>query len=181
MRIEAGAGLFLDRDGVINFDKGYVHTEEDFDFMPGIFEIARAAKAIGQKIVIITNQSGIGRGYFTEEQFLELMNWVKRRFLENEVTIDGVYFCPHNPEESGGSEQSGCVCRKPKPGLILRAIEELSLSAKDSVFIGDKESDMVAARAAGIPSCFLVGSEIKSEDFPVFPNLEELRGVIYGN
>jgi len=172
--------LFLDRDGVVNFDNGYVHKRDDFQFMPGIFEMGRAAKAHGQLIVLVTNQSGIGRGYYTEEQFWELMAWVESRFLEEGITIHGVYHCPHNPEDQTSPLGVACDCRKPKPGLILKAARDLDIALEDSVFIGDKESDMLAARAAGVGTCYLVGQKATSGEFPKYEDLDQIRAVVYG-
>ena len=180
MKSNATPCLFLDRDGGVNFDTGYVHKREDFQFMPGIFEMGRAAKAHGQLIVLVTNQSGIGRGYFTEEQFWELMAWVESQFLGEGITIDGVYHCPHNPEDQASPSGVACDCRKPKPGLILKAARDLEIALEDSVFIGDKESDMLAARAAGVGTCYLVGSKATRGDFLAYADLDQIRAVVYG-
>ena len=180
MKPKAYPCLFLDRDGVVNLDKGYVHKVEDFEFMPGIFEISRAAKANGQLVVLVTNQSGIGRGFYTEEQFWELMTWVESRFLEEGITIDGVYPCPHSPEDSSSFSGDACDCRKPKPGLILKAGRDLDIDLEESIFIGDKESDMLAARAAGVGKYYLLGSEVTSGDFLSYADLDQIRAVVYG-
>jgi D-glycero-D-manno-heptose 1,7-bisphosphate phosphatase len=146
----ANKALFLDRDGVINFDRGYVYRIEDFEFLPGIFEFCRVALDKGYKIFVITNQSGIGRGYFTESDFKALTDWMLVEFTQRGISITQVYYCPHHPEHGLNTYQVDCDCRKPKPGLLLRAMEEHSLSAKESVFVGDKESDLTAASAARV-------------------------------
>jgi len=141
--------LFLDRDGVINVDHGHVHRIEDFEFIPGIFELVRAANEAGWLVVIVTNQAGIAKGYYTEAQFQTLTAWMRDQFLAQGARIDAVYHCPHHPE-FGPVGTRDCNCRKPQPGLILKAIEDLGISRDGSIFVGDKESDMIAAKVAGI-------------------------------
>ena len=142
--------LFLDRDGVINVDHGYVHTPERFDFIDGIFEVVAAANRAGYLVVVVTNQAGIGRGYYSEAQFHVLTDWMKARFAERGLSIDAVYFCPHHPEHGIGEYGRECDCRKPSPGMLLQAERELRIDMARSIFIGDKLSDMAAGRAAGV-------------------------------
>lgn len=141
--------LFLDRDGVINVDVEYAHLPEQIVFMPHIFEIARAAHAAGELIIIVTNQSGIGRGYYSEAQFHSLMQWMLARFEQEACPITAYYFCPHVPD-------AGCDCRKPKPGMILHAAEEWGIDIKNSRLLGDKQSDLDAGTAAGVGRCILM-------------------------
>jgi len=136
--------LFLDRDGVINEDVGYAYLPEQINFMPGIFEIARRAHHNNELIIIVTNQSGIGRGFYSELQFHDVMEWMLTRFADEGAPITAYYYCPHRPEE-------GCACRKPKPGMMLKAAEEWNVDLSQSRLIGDKETDIQAGRAAGIP------------------------------
>jgi len=140
--------LFLDRDGVINIDVDYAHTPEQITFMPGIFDLAREAHASGELIIIITNQSGIGRGYYTEDQFHSLMRWMLGQFERQGAPITAYYHCPHLPDD-------GCECRKPKPGMLLKAAKEWDIDLRASRFIGDKKSDMEAGKAAGVGKCIL--------------------------
>lgn len=135
--------LFLDRDGVINVDRGYVHKREDFEFIDGIFELCRSAQELGYLIFVVTNQSGIGRGYYTEKDFLDLSDWMCGVFKEHGVKIEKVYYCPSLPEENSPD-------RKPMPGMILRAAEEFGLDLERSVLIGDKDTDTQAGIAAGV-------------------------------
>lgn len=141
--------VFLDRDGVINIDHGYVYRKEDFEFVDGIFELCRHFQEKGYLLIVVTNQSGIARGMYTEEQFQDLTNWMTAQFQKQGIKITKVYYCPHHPE-FGPSEARNCECRKPKSGMILRGAIELGIDLKKSVMIGDKRSDQEAAEAAGI-------------------------------
>lgn len=157
--------LFLDRDGVINVDHGYVINREDFHFIDGIFELVRYAKSLGYLVVVITNQAGIGRGYYTEEEFHQLMDWVVERFAKNEGTIDKVYFCPDHPVDGIGHYRRYSPMRKPGPGMILAACEEFNIDPLQSVLIGDKMSDIEAGQAAKIATTLLYtppGSQIET-------------------
>lgn len=147
--------LFLDRDGVINVDHGHVHRIEDFEFIPGIFELVRAANEAGWLVVVVTNQAGIAKAYYTEEQFQLLTAWMRDQFLAQGARIDAVYHCPHHPE-FGEMETRNCNCRKPLPGMLLQAEKELGIDLKASVLIGDKQSDIDAGVSAGVGECKLV-------------------------
>ena len=161
--------LFLDRDGVINEDRRYVHRIEDFRFIDGIFDICRAASDAGMAIIVVTNQAGIGRGFYTEPQFHILTEWMNARFADQGVTIDQVYHCPHHPVGGTGVYKVDCLCRKPNPGMILRAREEHGICLRDSVLVGDKESDIVAAKAAGVGATVLISGNVPdSETKPAF-------------
>ena len=142
--------LFLDRDGVINEDFGYVHRPDQVRFVTGIFDLCRAAREAGYLIVVVTNQSGIGRGLFTEDEFQFLTDWINSKMRDQNVAVDGVYHCPHHPTEGLGAYRRACDCRKPAPGLIRRAAADLSLDLGASALIGDQARDMAAARAAGV-------------------------------
>ena len=161
--------LFLDRDGVINEDKGYVSRVEDFAFCAGVFEALRTFEARGYLLIIVTNQSGIGRGYYTQEAYEILTAWMLGEFQKNGVTIAKVYHCPHAPEEK-------CECRKPRPGMLKEAIEEFGIDPARSWMVGDKLSDMEAGKNARVEKCLLVG--LKSEDYPSVGSLHEALGVI---
>lgn len=142
--------LFLDRDGVINVDHGYVHTPEEFQFIEGIFDLVAAANRADYLVVVVTNQAGIGRGYYSEAQFHELSLWMRGKFVEHGGQIDGVYFCPYHPEHGIGEYRRESEFRKPAPGMLLQAQSELGIDMAKSIFIGDKPSDMAAGRAAGV-------------------------------
>lgn len=148
--------LFLDRDGVINVDRHYVHRVEDVEFVDGIFDLCRSAHAAGYLIIVITNQAGIGRGYYTTAEFYTLMRWMEARFAEEGCPLTACYFCPHHPEAGLGEYKQQCDCRKPMPGMFLAAMRDHHIDMAESIMIGDKESDLQAARAAGVTRCVLV-------------------------
>lgn len=150
--------LFLDRDGTINVDKGYVFKKEDFEFLPGIFELIRKYVTQGYLIFIITNQSGIARGLYTENDYLHLTEWMKEEFRKKGIPVEKVYYCPHLPEITGP-----CDCRKPNPGMIVQAIKEYNIDAKNSVLIGDKKRDIEAGLNAGIGKNLYIQNLIKFE------------------
>lgn len=151
--------LFLDRDGVINVDHGYVHRAEDTQFVPGIFELVRAANERQWPVVVVTNQAGIGRGFYTEEIFHGYMQWMRARFVEHGARLDHIYFCPHHPTHGLGPYALACDCRKPAPGMLLRAIAEHDIEPGRSVMVGDSPKDAVAAQAAGVGRIFLLNDE----------------------
>ncbi len=142
--------LFLDRDGVINVDHGYVHQVRDFEFMPGIFDLARAATKQGYKIIVITNQAGIGRGFYSPAQFHELTAWMCGQFEAQGAPVAKVYFSPYHPTEGLGVYLKDDMSRKPNPGMILEARSDFDLDLASSVLIGDKPSDIAAGLAAGV-------------------------------
>lgn len=151
--------LFLDRDGVINLERDYVHRIEDFEFVDGIFALCRAAQAQGYLPVVITNQSGIGRGYYTEAQFQALTAWMKSEFAREGVEIARVYHCPYHPDAGIGEYRAESFDRKPNPGMILRAEKDLDLDLGSSMLVGDRKSDMQAGEAAGVGYRVLLRNE----------------------
>jgi D-glycero-D-manno-heptose 1,7-bisphosphate phosphatase len=151
--------VFLDRDGVINIDRAYVSRWDDFEFVPGAVEALRALKNAGFALVVVTNQSGIARGYYTEAQYQALTIEMKRTLAEAGAELDAVYHCPHHPSGAVACLTVHCDCRKPAPGMILLATRELNLSLSDSILVGDKPSDIQAARAAGVGKAYLVQSD----------------------
>jgi len=137
--------LFIDRDGTINIEKNYVYKIEDFEFTPGIFNLLLKFQQLQYIIIIITNQSGIARGFYSEADYLKLTNWMIHQFKINGIQISKVCHCPHHPKISGS-----CNCRKPKPGLLFKAMDEFNINPGDSILIGDKKSDILAGENAGI-------------------------------
>tara|TARA_B100000212_G_C27381767_1_gene537423 strand:- start:3083 stop:3652 length:570 start_codon:yes stop_codon:yes gene_type:complete len=148
---------FLDRDGVINIDNGYVHKWEDFEFCDGAIEGMKNLLSLNFKIIIITNQSGIARGIFTEKEYKKLTEtYVKQLGMEG-ITITSIYHCPHHPLFSP-FPYNQCGCRKPNPGLFIKAIRKFKFSLSYSIAIGDNERDLEAAKRAGIKNRFLINN-----------------------
>lgn len=143
--------LFLDRDGTINIEKDYVYKIEDFEFIDGIFELIKSYQKQEFLIFIITNQAGIARGFYTENDYAILTNWMLKQLELQGIKITKVYHCPHHPEITGK-----CNCRKPNPGMILGAIHEFNIDPVNSVLIGDKKSDILAGKNAGIKKNFYI-------------------------
>ena len=150
---------FLDRDGVINQDKAYVHRWEDFAFMPGAVEGMRRLQEAGYVLVIVTNQSGLARGFYTEAEYQTLTQQLLSELEQQGVKVEGVYHCPHHPKGSVPELAFACDCRKPAPGLILKAVAALGLDVVNSILVGDKPSDIEAARAAGVGKAYRVDSD----------------------
>ncbi|WP_339729737.1 D-glycero-beta-D-manno-heptose 1,7-bisphosphate 7-phosphatase [uncultured Gimesia sp.] len=150
--------LFLDRDGVINKEKHYLYRIEDFEFVDGIFALCQTAVDNGYGLIVITNQAGIARGYYTEQQFLELTEWMKQEFARRNLPLTDLYYCPHHPRYGGEQYCQQCECRKPGPGMLLDAAQKHDLDLSASILVGDKGSDIAAGRAAGIGTTALVGT-----------------------
>jgi len=142
--------LFLDRDGVINLDYGYVHRQDQIHFVDGIFEVCRYACRLGFAIIVVTNQAGIGRGFYSQEDFAKLMCWMKKHFSRQGCPIDDIYWCPYHPTEGVGSYRKESFNRKPNPGMIFNAVKKYNILLSKSVLIGDNLSDMIAGNAAGV-------------------------------
>jgi D-glycero-D-manno-heptose 1,7-bisphosphate phosphatase len=170
--------LFLDRDGVINVDTGYPFRTDDIVFLEGIFSIVSKANALGYVVVVVTNQSGIGRGYFTEEEFWGLMNWMKAQFESRDARIDAVYVCPHYFDAFGSVPVGACQCRKPAPEMILKAASDFEINPAKSILIGDKLSDILAAKSAGIHRRILIGKESCTDCTDIFGSIDELEAAI---
>ena len=145
-----GRALFLDRDGVINVDHGYVHRPDQFEFIDGIFQLCRAAMRAGFGIVVVSNQAGIGRGLYSEAQYHALTRWMTARFADENVIIAGTYYCPYHPVHGVGVYKRESEDRKPRPGMIFRAAADLGLDLAHSALLGNQGTDIQAAVAAGI-------------------------------
>lgn len=148
--------IFLDRDGTINVDHGYVHEIDDFQFIDGVIDACLKLKAMGFALVVITNQSGIARGKFTEEQFIQLTEWMDWSLADRGVDLDGIYYCPHHPTEGTEEYRQQCDCRKPMPGMLLTAKKDLNIDMAASYIVGDKIEDLQAGIAAGVGKKVLV-------------------------
>lgn len=170
------SALFLDRDGVINVDHGYVHRPDQFEFIPGIFELARFwTNEVKRPIVVTTNQSGIGRGYFDQSTYAALTRWMCDRFEAEGTAISRVYHCPHHPVEGVGEYRRDHPWRKPNPGMLLQAVSDLGLDPVHCAIVGDKMSDMEAGAVAGIGLRILIGSRELKKREPACEVVADLR------
>lgn len=173
------AAIFLDRDGVINQDTGYVYKRDDFIFIDGVIDAMKLLKQKGYQLVVVTNQSGIARGLFSEDDFIRLTEWMDWSLADRDIVLDGIYFCPHHPTEGKGADTKECNCRKPAPGMFQEAITDLDIDVSASYMVGDKVSDLQAAQAAGVAHLVLVrtGKEMTAEGEAmaeaVYPSLSE--------
>lgn len=140
--------IFLDRDGTLNYDPGYLHRIEDWRWLPGVVDALKALQKAGYELVVVSNQSGIARGYYGAADLLKLQAWLDSRLAEQGIKIAAWEYCPHGPDEN-------CSCRKPEPGLILGAAERLGIDLAKSWMIGDKQSDAEAGLRAGCHSILL--------------------------
>jgi len=147
--------VFLDRDGVINIEKNYLYKISDFDFIDGIFESCQYLQNLRYKLFIITNQSGIARGFYTENDFHNISQYLINKLSEHDITINKIYHCPCHPDFS-----NECLCRKPLPKMILDAQKEFNINLKNSILVGDKISDIQAGKNAGIIHNFLLSDEV---------------------
>ena len=159
------SALFLDRDGVINVNHGYVHKIEHFDFLPGIFELVKFACQNNILVFVVTNQAGIGRGYYSEEEFLCLSSWMCEQFGKNGGAIEKVYFSPYHPMFGIGKYKKNDASRKPSPGMIIAAQEEYNINLSKSILVGDSVTDVQAGLAAGVGKNILLSDQISKEYF----------------
>jgi len=148
--------LFLDRDGVINHEVNYLHRPEDVRWVDGIIPLCQTAQRLGYKLVVITNQSGIARGLYTEQQFHDLMHWMRGELSRDGITLEGIFYCPYHPTHGIGDYKREHEDRKPSPGMILRAAKDLNLDLTRSILVGDRCSDIAASHAANLRQAFLL-------------------------
>ncbi len=166
MKKETRKAIFLDRDGVINVDTGYVFRWADFEFAPGVVPALKKLTGAGYPLVIITNQSGVARGYYTEQDVKTLTAQMTSYLAAQGVLITATYYCPHHVEGIVALYTRACDCRKPGPALLRQAANEHDLSLADSMMIGDKGSDIEAARAAGVGKAYLIDAKAATPPSP---------------
>jgi D,D-heptose 1,7-bisphosphate phosphatase len=150
----------LDRDGVLNLDRAYVHRPEEFAWTEGAPEAVKWLNDNGYLVFVVTNQAGIARGYYSEEAFQRFSAWIQDELRRRGAHVDATYYCPHHPTEGQGPYRRECECRKPRPGLFRRLLEEWDLSPEETFAVGDKESDLEAARAAGVRAVRFAGGSL---------------------
>ncbi len=149
-----GKAVFLDRDGTISRDVPYCSRVEDFEILPAVPEAIRLLKQNGFKVVVITNQSGVGRGYFTEVTLVQIHEHMEKELARHNARVDAIYYCPHHPDD-------GCECRKPKPGMLLKAADELGINFARSFMVGDSGMDIRAGKAVGCQTVLMVNGSNK--------------------
>ncbi len=154
--------VFLDRDGTINVDKGYVYKIEDLEILPNVVEGLKLLRQAGYKLIIITNQSGIARGYYTEEDYFRFKKEMHEKLKEHEIFINAEYFCPHHPNGTIEKYKSDCDCRKPKTGMLEQAARDFNLNLRESWMIGDSLRDIQTGKNAGCRTIHILIREEKN-------------------
>jgi D-glycero-D-manno-heptose 1,7-bisphosphate phosphatase len=155
-RAMSGRALFLDRDGVVNEEVGYLHRAEEVRFVDGIFSLCRTAVGLGYRLIVVTNQAGIARGYYSEPDFEALMDFMRGELRAEGVELDAVYYCPFHPDHGVGKYRQEHEDRKPGTGMLRRGAREFGVELSESVLVGDRCSDVGAANAAGLRQAFLI-------------------------
>jgi len=171
--------LFLDRDGVINIDHGYVHKVDDFHFLDGIFDCCRLALSKGYLLLVVTNQAGIARGYYDVADFDVLTKWMCEKFLDEDILISNVYFSPYHPVHGLGVYKKDDYSRKPNPGMIQQAADEYNLDLSASVLVGDKITDIQAGIAAGVGQNILLTSSLEFSERHIYNRVTNLYGMAH--
>lgn len=171
--------LFLDRDGVINVDRGFVSRLEDFAWMPGIFDVARTATRLGMALIVVTNQTGIGRGDYTEDDYRAVTAFMREGFEREGAALSAVYHCPFHPDAVEQRYRAADhPWRKPRPGMLLAAREDLGLDLAASAMLGDKRGDLLAGQAAGVGALGLIGNaDIAPGEVTAFERFADLSRV----
>lgn len=171
--------LFLDRDGVINVDRGFVSRLEDFAWMPGIFDVARTGTRLGMALVVVTNQTGIGRGDYTEDDYRAVTAFMREGFEREGAALAAVYHCPFHPDAVEQRYRAADhPWRKPRPGMLLAARDDLGLDLAASAMLGDKRGDLLAGHAAGVGALGLIGTAaVAPGEAPAFERFADLSRV----
>lgn len=151
---------FLDRDGVLNRDVGFVYRKQDFFWMPGARRAVFRLNKLGYVVIVVTNQSGVARGFYSEQDVAALHGWINDELRCYNAHIDAFYYCPHHPTEGVEPYRRNCDCRKPLPGMIFQAMRDWDIDPDRSFLIGDKEIDLLAARSAGIRGVLATGENL---------------------
>jgi D-glycero-D-manno-heptose 1,7-bisphosphate phosphatase len=160
--LRARPAVFLDRDGTLNYDIGYVYRIADFRWLPGAVNAIRALNESGYYVFVVTNQSGVARGLYDEAAIRDLHDWIDEELRTAGARIDDMRYCPHHPEASMAAYRNVCRCRKPAPGMLLDLMAAWPVVREESIMIGDRESDAAAGRAAGIASAIVPPGGLES-------------------
>ena len=151
---------FLDRDGVLNSDSGFVHRPDHFHWTEGAARAVARLNEAGYLVFVVTNQSGDARGYYDEATVRALHGWMSEQLAQSGAQVDAFYYCPHHPDAGSPPYRGPCNCRKPAPGMLLQAMEEWPVVQKGSFLVGDQASDLAAAKAAGVPGFLFEGGDL---------------------
>jgi D-glycero-D-manno-heptose 1,7-bisphosphate phosphatase len=176
-RVMRERALFLDRDGVVNEEVGYLHRAEEVRFVEGIFSLCRTAAGLGYRLIVVTNQAGIARGYYTEEDFEALTEFMRGELRGEGIALDAVYCCPFHPEHGVGKYKREHEDRKPGTGMLRRGVREFGVELSESVMVGDRCSDVGAANAAGLRQMFLISGTEAGECGGDYLKVESLAEV----
>lgn len=149
--------VFLDRDGVLNYDSGYVHDKDHWEWIPGAISSIKQMNDNGWLVFVVTNQAGIARGMYSERDVRALHSWVSKQLAANGAHVDAFSYCPHHPDAKIEKYRKICKCRKPEPGMIMDILKKWNVNLKDSFLVGDKESDILAGKAAGLKTVLFNG------------------------
>tara|TARA_B100000242_G_scaffold294395_1_gene277173 strand:- start:13062 stop:13619 length:558 start_codon:yes stop_codon:yes gene_type:complete len=170
--------LFLDRDGIVNVDYGYVHKKEQVSFIKDIFLICKEAFQLKYQIFIITNQAGIARGYYSIQDFKDLTKWIEEEFKSRGIEIKETIFCPYHPEHGIGEFRKDSDFRKPNPGMINYASKKYNIDLKKSILLGDNISDIEAGISAGVIRNFLYNPEISEKEIYNIQNCTKIDSLL---
>ena len=169
----AHRAVFLDRDGTINVEKEYLHRTEDLELIDGVAQAIARLNRTGFLVIVVTNQSGVARGYFSIEDVNRLHQFMQQQLVDEGAHIDAFYLCPHHPEKGLGFYRVDCECRKGKPGMLMQAADEWNIDMSRSFMVGDKESDLLAGIAAGCHPCLVTtGYGEESRSFALANNID---------
>ncbi len=169
--------IFLDRDGTINEEMGYINHTDRFIIFPFVIESLRIFKKLEYLVIIVTNQSGIARGYFSENLLNDVHNKLKKTLDKSRVGVDAIYYCPHHPKEGSGKYKKDCHCRKPKPGMIEKAMRDFDIDLNNSFMIGDRFKDVVFGKKMNLKTGFVKTGygrgefEYQKENWPFQPDI----------
>lgn len=167
--------VFFDRDGVLNEDDGYAFEPSKIRWVKGAMEAVRAVNQSGYFAFVVTNQSGVARGFYGEQQVRGLHAWMADQLASVGARIDEFAYCPHHPEGTVAEYRQPCICRKPQPGMINELVKRHSVDIRRSILIGDKQSDIEAAAAAGVTGHLFRGADLEAFIVPLLLRLKQLH------
>ena len=172
----ANRAAFLDRDGTMAKDVPYCSHPRDFELFPNTAKAVRLLNEYGFKVIVITNQSGVGRGYFTEETLAQIHERMKEELAKEKAWVDAIYYCPHHPDDN-------CDCRKPKPQMVLQAAEDYDIDLEQSFVVGDLQMDVELGKAVGCKTIFtgdplIIGNKQAMPDIIVSDLLEAAKAIV---